>query len=322
MRSITPRGNGRRPPCGPIPKSDLIGTLSVLRETIATVDSGANALRKIVHPDAGANPIKTAFFAVFCAFFELCAKKKKSPGDPAAIMAALAQLQGKLEVAAGQMRSEPRQKNIDVVSGLIQKHFVDKEPPVLDHGVGSAIPFENAIRRSRVETGAFECKQGLLRLNGDRLEQPDLVSRVVETACAIANIGPDMDGGVFIGVTDTRADRDRVVELDKVVPAEISGRFVVGVDREAAIMKLSVDQYKRRIVDAISKSELSNPLKGAILARIDCIAYRGHSVICIWVPAQKTYSSVADTVFVREGSSTKQVHGHKALKAVFQRFES
>ena len=302
-------------------KSDFIGTLSVLRETIAAVDDGPNALRKIVHPDAGGNPIKTAFFAVFCAFFDLCARKKKSPGDSAAIMIALSQLQEKLEVAAGQIRSEPRQRNIDVVYGLIQKHFVDKEPPVLDHGVGSAIPFENAIRRSRIETSAFECKQGLLRLDAQRSREPELVSRIIETICGIANIGPDTSGAIFLGVADKKADRDRIVELDKVTAAEISGRFVVGVDREARVSSLSVEQYKRKIVDAISNSELSNPLKESVLAKIDCIVYRGHSVICIWVPAQKAYSSISDTVFIREGSSTKEVKGARALKAVFQRFE-
>ena len=59
-------------------KSDLVGTLSILRETISVVDDGTNAFRKIVHPDAGSNPVKTAFFAVFCAFFQLCAVKKRA----------------------------------------------------------------------------------------------------------------------------------------------------------------------------------------------------------------------------------------------------
>jgi hypothetical protein len=103
-------------------KSDLVGTLSIFRETISAVDDGPNAFRKIVHPEAGSNPVKTAFFAVFWAFFQLCAVKKRSPNDPAAIMDVLANLQGKLEVAAGQMRSEPRQKNIDLTLGLIRRH--------------------------------------------------------------------------------------------------------------------------------------------------------------------------------------------------------
>lgn len=302
-------------------KSDLVGTLSVLRETITAVDDGNNAFRKIVHPDAGSNPVKTAFFAVFGAFFALCAVRKKSPGDAGAIMKGLADLQGKLEVAAGQMRSEPRQKNIDVALGLIQKHFVDKEPPVLDHGAGSAIPFENAIRRSRIETSAFECKQGLLRLDKTRKEDPDLVDRIIETICAIANIGPDTEGALFIGVAEKKADRDRIVEMDQVTAAQVSSRYVVGIDREVKVLNSSVEKYKRRLVDHIAKSGLSEPLKSDVLTRIDCIVYRGHSVICIWVPVQAEYSSLSDVVFVREGSATKELKGAKALEAVFKRFK-
>jgi hypothetical protein len=301
-------------------KSDLVGTLSILRETISVVDDGVNAFRKIVHPDAGSNPVKTAFFAVFFAFFQLYAAKKMSPAEPAAIMKAIADLQGKLEVAAGQMRSEPRQKNIDVTLGLIQKHFVKREPPVLDHGAGSAIPFENAIRRSRIESSAFECKQGLLRLDHKRTADVDLVEKIVETICGIANIGPDSSGAVFIGVADKKPDRDRIVELDNIVASEISSRYVVGIDREVVVMKSSIEKYKRNIVDKIAKSGLSEPVRSAVLAKIDCIVYRGHSVVCIWVPPQKGYSSVSDVVFIREGSSTKEVKGARALQAVFQRF--
>ena len=237
-------------------------------------------------------------------------------------MKRIANLQDKLEVAAGQMRSEPRQSNIDVTLGLIQKHFVDKEPPVLDHGAGSAIPFENAIRRSRVDSSAFECKQGLLRLDNKRTVDAELVDKIIETVCGIANIGPDSSGAIFIGVADKKSDRDRIVELDRVVAAEISSRYVVGIDREVALLKSSIEKFKREIVDKIANSELSDPLKSAVLAKIDCIVYRGHSVVCIWVPAQEKYSGVADTVFVREGSSTKEVKGAKALQAVFERFKT
>jgi hypothetical protein len=86
-------------------------------------------------------------------------------------------------------------------------------------------------------------------------------------------------------------------------------------------MNVSIERYKRDIVDKIANSGLSEPLKSAVLAKIDCIIYRGHSVLCIWVPRQDEYASVSDVVFVREGSSTKEVKGAKALQSVFQRFK-
>jgi hypothetical protein len=303
-------------------KNDLVGTLSVLRETIAAVDDSNNAFRKCVHPDAGGNPVKTAFYAVYCAFFELCAKKKKSPNNAPAVMNALNQLQGKLDVAAGQIRSEPRQKNIDVTLGLIQKSFEDRQPPVLEHGAGSTIQFENAIRRSRVETAAYECKQGILSLGDERKQEPGLIEKIVRTVCAIANIGPEGDGAIFIGVADKKVDRDRIVQLDGITAAEIGQRYVVGIDREAAILSNPLDKYKRLIVDGIAGSGLSEPLKSDVLSKIDVITYRGHSVVCIWVPPQNEYSSVSDVLFVREGSSTKEIRGAKAMQAIFKRFKA
>jgi predicted HTH transcriptional regulator len=159
-------------------------------------------------------------------------------------------------------------------------------------------------------------------LDEKRTVDADLVDKIIETICGIANIGPDVTGAVFIGIADKKSDRDRIVELDKIVAAEISSRYVVGVDREAAVLNVSVEKYKRDIVDKIANSGLSEPLRSAVLARIDCITYRGHSVLCIWVPSQDGYASVSDLVFVREGSSTKEVKGASALQSVFQRFNN
>ncbi len=237
-------------------------------------------------------------------------------------MKALQGIQKPLNVAAGQIRSESRQKNVDLTCGLIQRYFIEREPTALDHGIGSAIPFENSIRRSRIESSAYECKQGLLRLDSKREWDKELLERLTQTTCAIANIGPDQEGAIFIGVADSQKDKERVELIDGIQSAHIGSRFVVGVDREAKIMSLDLDNYKKLIVDKFRKCLLSEPLKSAVLSRIDCIVYRGLSVICIWIPPQKTYSHVNERVFAREGSSTKEVIGASAMSAVFRRFPS
>jgi hypothetical protein len=101
-------------------------------------------------------------------FYELCVREGKSPFDSRGIMDRLAGLQRRLNVAAGQIRSGPRMENIALVKGLIQNYFEERMPPVTQQGAGLAIRFENALRRSKVETAAYECKQGLLALHGGR----------------------------------------------------------------------------------------------------------------------------------------------------------
>lgn len=300
-------------------KHEIQATLSILRDTVEAVDASDNALRRIVHPKAGANPIKTAFYAVFFAFFELCVQAKKSPSDPKKIMEALESLQDKLHISAGQIRGQKRRQNVDLTKGLIQSYFVDKEPPAVNHGSGSALRFENAIRRSRVETAAFECKQGLLTLDTQRALSPSLLDRLVETIAAIANLRHE-EAGLFIGVADNEADRRRVEELDSVEARLIGNRYCVGVDRELQHLGRDLDGYKRLLVDHFAASDLSSPLKEHVLGEIDCIVYRGLSVISIWIPQQASAAHVKDEVFFREGSSTKKASGLAQTKAVLDRF--
>ncbi len=300
-------------------KTEILGTISILREVIERVNSAPNALRQIVVPGS-ANPVKTAFFAVFFAFFELCVRQKKSPKAAASIVEALSGLQQKLSVAAGQIRSQPRKKNIQLTTGLIQDYFDLQEPPALMHSDGAALPFENALRRSKLETGLFECKQGLHRLDNTRQRDAELLPRIVQTLCGIANCGAEIDGALFIGVADDEKDHRRIQELDGVIAPHVANRFVVGVDRELRYASLDLESYFRLVVDFIANSKLSEPLRADILSRCDCINYRGASVICLWVQPQTAASAVDDKLYIRVGSSTQEAIGAQAMGAVFRRF--
>jgi len=247
-------------------------------------------------------------------------RRRKSPSDTKKIVAALSNLQGRLHVAAGQIRSEPRQQNIDTVVGLIERHFEDKDPPVLDHGVGSSIQFENAIRRSRVESTIFECKQGLYRLADSRTYDPQVLDRVLETVCAIANSGASETGGLFIGVADKKNDALRIQTLDSIIPIQLSSRYCVGIDREAKLSSQNLDTYIRKVVAHLSGSKLSEPLKTSVCSNIVPIVYRGMTILCIWVPPQKQVSYFNEELFIRSGAETKKVTNPKAIGAVHEIF--
>lgn len=301
-------------------KHEIVSTVSILREVFESVDSSSAAFRRTVSP-GNANPAKTAFYAVFMAFFELCVKQRKSPIDNKAIVGALTSVHDKLNIAAGAIRPEPRLKNIQMVRGLVQDYFQDQDPPILSHGAGAAIPLENALRRSRIETNAFECKQGLLRLDGSKARDPGVMDKIVNTICGIANLGPQSSGAIFVGVADKVADKDRIEQLYGVPAAHVGERYCVGIDREAQALGLTLENYKREIVRHIQSSALSEPLKTAVVSRLDCVVYRGLSIICIWIDPQKVASDVGDVVYVRRGSDTERVDGLKQTKAVVGLFE-
>ncbi|MGH8000973.1 MAG: RNA-binding domain-containing protein [Brasilonema sp.] len=61
-----------------------------------------------------------------------------------------------------------------------------------------------------IETTRYECKQGLLDLSQSRKLNSELIERIIETICGIANFGSDSDGYIHIGVTDSKKDADRI----------------------------------------------------------------------------------------------------------------
>ena len=250
-------------------KNAIVSTISVIRKTVEEVDPGSNALKRIVHPEAGSNPIKTGFYAVFMAFYDLCINQGKSPFDSASILGRLNGLQEKLNVAAGQIRAQPRAENIALTKGLIQDFFEDRDPPVSQQGAGLLIRFENALRRSKVETAAFECKQGILNLDDQRATNPDLLERIVETTCGIANIGPASGGAIFVGVADSKIDADRIAKLDGINPLLVGSRYVVGIDRELENAGMSLEAYKKRFVDYIAASSLNRLRKNCSLDAVN-----------------------------------------------------
>jgi len=289
-------------------------TLSVFQEVINEYDPGRFTLRKVVSPK-GTNPIKETFFAIFMAFHKLIIEDEKTPVDYNKIMEALSGLHTKIIATANTSKTENRIKNIDSVTGLVQRYFFKKTPPILKHGAGLAIEFENSLRRSRIETSRYECKQGLIDLSQDRKFDEELFNKIINTLCGIANVGPDADGFIFIGVADEKKDADRILELDGVNPVEVGNRFVVGLDRERKVSSLGEEEYVEILLSKIRKSELSDPLKSQILTQVDYIQFKGLSVIRLRIPAQTSLSSVGDDYYTRENSSTIKIDGGKLLAA-------
>ena len=152
----------------------------------------------------------------------------------------------------------------------------------------------------------YEFKQGLLRLDEQRTPDPQIMQTIIDTICAISNVGPEADGFVYLGTADKSADGERVQQLYKIEPIKFDHVSVVGIDREAKQLGIELDKYMRRIEDGIRQSALTDPLKTQVLTALDVVTYRGMGVVRIRVPKQKQVSFVADECFIRVGSSTQR----------------
>jgi hypothetical protein len=132
-------------------------------------------------------------------------------------------------------------------------------------------------------------------------------------------LGPNSEGYIYIGVADNEKDAQRIKALDDVDPIEISGRYVVGIEREANFLGITLEQHIERLVGQLRSSELSLPLKSQLLSNIDPIPYRGKHVVRLKIPSQRDVSFVGKKAFVRENSSTVEVDGpgYVALTKLF-----
>ncbi len=284
-------------------------TFSIVKQIF---ESQSTTVKNVVNPGSR-NPVKGSFYSIFMAVFELAVQEEKSPDQNAQIVAALSRLQAKMKYTARQAVTQDRINNINQTKGLIQNYFVKKEPPVLRHGSGLSLDFENSIRRSKVETSRYECKQGYYDLSNNRVLNNQLYTDLINTMCGIANCGPDADGYIFIGVVDGIKDSNRVKQLDKIEPVSINNRYVVGIDRELLIEGIDMDTYINRIIASIKESDLSEPLMTQILSSIDLIDYKGYHVVRIRIPRQKELSFVGNSSYVRVGSNTVRLEGPQLL---------
>lgn len=298
---------------------EIKAVFSVLVEIVEGVDPSANSFRRTIAPSNRGNPVRTPFYAVFMALHKLLIRDEKQPTNYHAIMQALSGYASQLHAGTHHVTVEDRNKNIAVTIGLIQNFFTHKDPPLLGHGPGLAVDFENSLRRSRIETPRYEFKQGLLRLDNKRNLDPEIIPKISRTACGIGNIGPSSNGFIFIGVADKEEDADRINKLDGVIPIVVDRTWVVGIDREAKCLGITIEQYVRNIVEKIRNSELSDDLKRGLLAHVDTIVYRGLTVIRITVPQQNQVGWLGETTFDRQGSETIEATG-KAIAAISARF--
>jgi hypothetical protein len=291
----------------------------ILKVCDSDVETGVH-LRALLFKRENTNAFPSVFAVLMIAFHELIVKENKTISDYAGVRKNLADLNTRIETGRRATSPEERRKNIDVVKGLIGTLFVEGKNAPLIYGNHATTDIESIIRRSEIELGAYELKQGLLTLAESRAMDNNLIEKVLKTICAVANNGPNQTGKIIIGVTDSESDAARVKMLDGIIPRKVGKRFVVGINREAKLMKLSTEEYFAKWKNAIKASDLSTAVKQSVLSNIDFNAFYGLGVLVITIPPQKELSYINEELYWREGDSTKKAETPKQIAALAQRF--
>jgi hypothetical protein len=283
-------------------------------------DGSITHLRDLLFKKGNTNAFPSVFATLMVAFYELIVKEKNKIADYSGVRTSLVDLNSRIASGKKATSSDERRKNIDVVKGLIKNSFIPGDPGPTIYGNHASLDVDNIVRRSEVEVSDYELKQGLLMLSDQRSEDTDLLDKVVKTICAIANNGPHHTGKIIIGVTDKESDAQRVADLDGITPNKVGKRFVVGVIREAKVLKITTEAYFGKWKNALKVSGLSSPLKETVLSHMDFNDYYGMGVIIITIPPQTQLSYVGDDVYWREGDSTSKAKSAKVIASLAQRF--
>ncbi|MFD5684921.1 GmrSD restriction endonuclease domain-containing protein [Streptomyces bacillaris] len=291
---------------------DVLGAMKAMVESERPGVSGA--FRSHVSTSSFTSA-KTPFYAIFMAFYDLMVRQQKQLADPKAAFSAIRKVSAKLTPSRNTTTEKQRQENIDIVRGLLEKHFASAPRPSLAHGPAMEIEFPNIIRRAPIESARYEFKQGIASLDRRRSVNQGFLNKLPKIISAIANVGPEADGYIVFGVADSEADADRIERLDSVIPLRMGSQLLVGVDRECRALKIELSEYTRKILRAIQGSRLSEPLKGSILANVDTISYSGRSYIVIRIPAQLDLSSYNEDYYVRDGEDLRKMTTGEAIAA-------
>lgn len=277
-----------------------------INEILSVSQSGTPIkLRDLVFASkATSNAFPAVFAVMVIAFHEKLVGESTRIRDYEALKGSLTDLSSRIQ--GRKTKREDRRINVDVIKGLMAPHVVAVESSKEVYGNHTVMDLEAVLRRSEIELPNYELKQGLLRLDEHRSLDKDVIDKVVRTICAIANNGKDHAGKIIIGVTDKASDVARVRQLDGIEPHPVGRRFVVGVQREAAVLGDTPEAYFGRWKTGIRNSGLSSPLKEAVMSSIDYNDYYGLGVIVINVPTQTSLSNIDGKIFWRDSDETRE----------------
>lgn len=304
-------------------KKDIKSVFSFIKTTIDSNSRNRgerNFLKKVLNPNVRSNPVKEPFYSLFMAFYELIIKDSKEPFDYVEIAKAVNGLASKIKTSATVIPSN-RTHNINLTKGLIQNHFKLANNPHRSSG-SYAIDLENYLRRSKTETPRYDFKQGFYDLSSNRRFDETFFDSFLQNVSAMANLGRSKKGYLFIGITDKVSDTDRVESLDKISVPRIDAFGIVGLEREALIRGVTLDDYILFITRKIRDSELPDWLKTSVNTNINPITYSGYTVLMIEINAGNEPVWYKNKLYIRDGNEKKsqEVSGAQ-VAAVYSLFK-
>jgi len=264
------------------------------------------------------------FHAVFMAIFELMFKENMRVRDAELIGEKLVGItRGPLTIPGGsEWTREAKRSSFDAVKGVVRQAF-EQGGETDDMGkYGWAWQLETILGNALVEQQLFDCKQGTLRLDAQRTFDANSFDKICRTVTAMSNTGRDSVGYLILGVADSESDTTRVVKLDSVEPQKYRRFTIVGLEREALVQNVTLNDYWTTLVQRIRDNpKLDARLSAKISSDARLAHYNGHAVGILKVTSVGDPCFYDGELYERSGSETRKVIQSDYVR-IFGRFLS
>ncbi|VWC79302.1 GmrSD restriction endonuclease domain-containing protein [Burkholderia lata] len=178
---------------------------------------------------------------------------------------------------------------------------------------------ENILTQSYTEQGAYDFKQGFIRLDGKDQFDEESFDKILKTLAGIANIRKGVRGYVLVGVADTEPDAQRVTKLYGVDARPFERFFITGIEHEAVALKKSLDDLFMELTTRVKESALSEPLRDYVARNVKAVRYYDKTIFVFEAQAQDEPSNFGGAFFVRHGNKLAEVPPQK-FGELYRRF--
>lgn len=294
---------------------DFVRTLDAIRVILA--EAGQTFGRLLFEQQPARAP--RYFQVVFLAFYTLLIRENLVVTDPAKLISRMNNQAGTIPVPeGGRWGGEDRHNAVQATAGVYREAFAKgaQTDPSTIHWITR---IENLLSQSLTEQSLFDLKQGFLRLDGSNAFDEESFEKILQTCAAIANGRKGCRGYVLVGVCDRAATAARVQELFGVEPRTVFNFIITGVEHEAPALGKNADQMFQQIVDKISRSGLSSPLKEYVARNLKPIRYFDKTVYVFEAEGQEDPSTFNGIYYDRRGAQLEEVSTER-LAAFMRRY--
>lgn len=300
-------------------QDDFLRVYDEIRAVLRTADNRFSALI-----DAGSGGRSPRYFhLIFMAMYELIFRDHMTIKDRRLLadkLHGIGKSAARVPGGGGDWMRTAKRKSIDSVKGVIRVAFEKTTGPEDYSQYGWTSQLETLLGNAIIEHPSFDCKQGLLRLDQQRTPDTAALRSICRTLTAMANRGPGAIGHVVIGIVDKDSDAKRVEDLDGVSPVKYKRYSVVGIEREAVITRVTLNDYCSRIIKRIRDMPgFDRELGKQVATDFRVIDYYGRAVMLLRVQGKHQPAFFDGVMVDRLGSDTNDVEQADFMR-IYERF--